>query len=438
MRWTVLFVSLILVAGFADETAACVCSSTSPCAAYGRADAVFIGDVVDVRDTGKDGLAAVQLRVVQSGKGAPSAGQLVTVEAPEGTSCSLGFGDGQRWMIFASSGSDGRRTDPCQGSFQLSPAARMPELPARGGTVNGWLGRSGRVGGPPQGQPGVPVWTDTSIGRIATRTGDDGVFRLAGVPSGRWTVRFDVGPDLAAETEIDLGPTDDCFGVHASVRPAGGLSGSVVDESGAPVVGAPITAILATDTEGIYEFEGETDDAGQFLIRALDPGPYLVQVGIDGAATGQVPYRPLFYQAARVRSAAKAVEVGGSTVHLEPIVMRTALPTVTLAVEVVCRDGSRPPKAFVTADRLDGEGRREYSPVQQGDGPRTVRVLAGHRYTVQGMVPVQRKKPDGTTAAAMIETTSLEVDAYVQHGLLRVRVDLQGCNAPGGIGVGPR
>ena len=435
MRCTLLLVvSLVSLLGLADETAACSCAPTSPCSAYRTAGAVFVGDVVEVRNQGKDGWSStVQMRVVRPGKGAIEAGQLVSVEVPgEDSSCGLGFGAGQRWMIFASVGPAGPRTGPCQGSYRLAPGERLPELPARGGTVNGRLLGAGPPGGRLEGVSDVPVWIDTPTGRIATRTAADGGFSLVGVPPGRWTVRFDVGRNEVADTVVELGVNDDCYDVHALVMPAGGLAGSVVDESGAPVVAAPITAILATDTEGIYEFQGETDDRGQFLISALDPGPYLVRVGIDGEANGQVPYRPLFYPAAQERSTAKAIEVGGSTVRVEPIVMRAPLPTVTVAVEVVCRDGTRPPKAFLTADRVDGDGRRDYSSGQGRDGLRTVRVLAGYRYTVQGMVEVKRKRQDGSMEAAVTDTTAIEVDTDVQPKVLRVRADLQGCDAPGG------
>lgn len=441
MRFTlVLVIGLVTVLGLAEEAASCSCASIPPCSAYRTADAVFIGDVVEVRNAGRDAYSsAVQMRVVRPGKGGFEAGQLVTMHVPsQDSTCGLDFGIGQRWIIFASGGSTGPRTGPCQGSHQLSPGERLPEVPARGGTVNGWLGRGGRPGGLHEGPPAVPVWIDTPTERIATRTAADGGFSLGGVPPGRWTVRFDVGPNHTADTEVELGPTDDCYGVHASTMPAGSLAGSVVDESGAPVVGAPVTAILATDTEGIYEFRGETDDTGGFLLRALDPGPYLVRVGIDGEANGRVPYGSLFYPAARVRSAAKRIEVGGRTVRLEPIVMRAPLPTVTLVVDVVCRDGTRPPKAFLTADRVDEDGRRDYSSVQEGDDPRTIRVLAGYRYTVQGMVEVLMTKPDGSTGAVVTETTAIQVDTDVQPARLRVRADLEGCDAPGGIRAPPR
>jgi hypothetical protein len=434
--------SLLSVLSLADETAACSCAPISPCGAYRTADAVFVGDVVEVRNQGKDGWSStVKMRVVRLGKGAIEGGELVSVEVPgQDSTCGLDFGVGQRWIIFATRGPAGHSTDPCQGSYQLSPGERLPELPGRGGTVNGWLGRLGRPGRPGgmhEGPPAVPVWIDTPSGRIATRTAADGGFSLVGVPPGRWTIHFDVGPNHTADTEVELGSNDDCYGVHTMVMPAGGLAGSIVDEAGAPVVGAPVTAILATDTEGIYEFGGETDEGGRFLVRALDHGPYLVRIGIDGEANGRVPYRPVFYPAARERSAAKAIEVGGSTVRLEPIVMRAPLATVTLVVDVMCRDGTRPRKTFLTADRMDGEGTRDYSSVQAGDGPPTIRVLAGYRYTVQGMVEVLNK-PDGSTGATVVETTVIQVDTDVQPARLRVRADLEGCDAPGGIRAAPR
>jgi hypothetical protein len=350
----------------------------------------------------------------------------------------MGFEPGQRWFIFGSHGPAGPRTSFCQHSHRLSPTDRLPDLPARGGVVNGWFGRPGAPGGLVDGPSDVPVWIDTPLGRIATRTTDGGSFSLAGVPPGVWTVAFAVGPDLRARAVIELEPTDDCFGVRAWARFAGGLSGTVVDEAGVPVVGAPITAILTTDPDGIYQFHGETGDTGQFLIDALDPGPYVVRVGKEGEENGQVPYRPLFYPAAQERAEAKAIDVGARVVRLDPIVMRAPLPTVTLAVDIVCRDGTRPPRAYVTADRMDGEGIRNYASPQGTGGHHTVRVLARYRYRVGGTVFVTRKGRDGSPAPSLVETSALEVDTAAQPSLVRLRADLDGCDAPGGPWIGVR
>jgi hypothetical protein len=74
----------------------------------------------------------------------------------------------------------------------------------------------------------------------------------------------------------------------ASVAP-GAILGTVLDERGAPVVGATISALGATTALAI------SDRAGRFEMRTLSPGPYLVRAHLAGfiASRGQmVDVRP--------------------------------------------------------------------------------------------------------------------------------------------------
>jgi hypothetical protein len=130
----------------------------------------------------------------------------VTIEMPnERTSCAMGIAFGQRWMVFARGGAGARRSSGCLGTHRLSLDQRLPDLPARGGTVHGYLAlprESGDVSR--RGLAGATVWVDTPTGRVATQTARDGDFTLVGVPPGTWTVRFDVGPDRRADAYIDV------------------------------------------------------------------------------------------------------------------------------------------------------------------------------------------------------------------------------------------
>lgn len=214
------------------------------------------------------------------------------------------------------------------------------------------------------------------------------------------------------------------------VLPAGGLVGSVVDEAGAPLVAARITAILADDAEGIYEFNTTTDERGAFEVRALEPGSYLVRIGVDGEESGQVPYRPQFYPAARDRSTATAVEVRGGVVRLEPILMRGALPTVSIPVDIVCGDGTRPRRAYASADRVDGG--RDYATNPSETGRRIVRIMAGHRYVIRGMIQGTATDADGVPRVAWLDTSAVDVDPARPPDVVELRADLRGCDAPGG------
>jgi carboxypeptidase family protein/TonB-dependent receptor-like protein len=69
----------------------------------------------------------------------------------------------------------------------------------------------------------------------------------------------------------------------ASLAP-GSIRGVVLDERGAPIAGAMVSAIGATTAFGV------SDRAGQFELRTLSPGPYLVRAHLTGfaASRGQI------------------------------------------------------------------------------------------------------------------------------------------------------
>ncbi|HEV2982970.1 MAG TPA: TonB-dependent receptor [Vicinamibacterales bacterium] len=76
---------------------------------------------------------------------------------------------------------------------------------------------------------------------------------------------------------------------HVASLAAGSIHGTVLDEKGAPVAGAMVSALGTTSAFAV------TDRAGRFELRTLSPGPYLVRAHSSGfvASRGQlVDVRP--------------------------------------------------------------------------------------------------------------------------------------------------
>ena len=95
------------------------------------ADAVFVGDVLEVAEPGP-GRKLVTLRVVRGHKGTPKVDGTVTVAMPRGSSasCSLDAVVGARLVIFATVRDGTLSTNLCSGSRRIAPDAAPPELPA--------------------------------------------------------------------------------------------------------------------------------------------------------------------------------------------------------------------------------------------------------------------------------------------------------------------
>ncbi len=419
----------------ARDADACSCIQQSPCQVYGGADAVFVGEIAAVESGPREKVARIRLTHVY--KGAAKTGETVAVRMGPGSSasCSLDVAVGQRWVMFAGTANGGFSTGFCHGSYRLRDTDALPTLPLTAGEVTGRLIRWTRGDKPPDGLGDVPVWVQTPTGRIASRTAADGSFALSRVPPGKWTVSFDLGPTETADQPIELG-ADDCESVIASPRPSGGIRGSVVDAQGRPLKGVYIYAADPADTTGRSERMSETDADGAFSLSALKPGSYLIVAGLRDAPSARFPYPPTYHPSTRDRAAAQVVRVGPEPVRLPPLAMGAPLPLVPVSAEIVCRDGTRPASAFVTATRLghtQSLAPKDYSSDTPDRGRYVVQVLQGHRYAIEGQVSILARFSDGTQGHTIQRTASLEIDSAQPPGVLRLLSDLDRCDRPGGI-----
>lgn len=124
----------------------------------------------------------------------------------------------------------------------------------------------------------------------------DGSFELHGVPPGRVRVRVRADGYLdAASQEVDLAPAATSELLTFVMAPGLQVSGTVVDDAGAPVSDAQVTAYRQDDTRrrGPFNFQIDpedfdflalsssvnhrsaiTDSAGRFVVQALEPGKF--------------------------------------------------------------------------------------------------------------------------------------------------------------------
>ena len=402
IRVTVALALLALVAGVRDADA-CTCATRSLCYVYAGSDAVFLGTVLDVRERAQ-APKVVRMRVARAYKGVRG-GTVVTVTLPGGNSanCSLDVEKGQRWVIYGERTGGSYGSSLCSGSYMVQAGDPSPDLPPVPGSVTGVLGRDDDAG-EPKGVGGVTVRVDAPTGPISARTRADGRFRLAGVPVGRRTIIFDVGRGEAAEADIELESSADCVDVQVSVGPGGGVVGTVLDAAGAPLADAWVR--LLGRSAGVMD---RTKENGEFRLVGLEPGSYVVSVGIGETPSGAFPYRPQFYPAAETAAAAEAIEVEASIVRLPPMVMRSPVPRTTIAAEIVCRDGTRAIRGVVVAS-AGVSTRSDRSGTQAVDGRFTVQVIPGPKFHGR------RRRRAAAAPGGRFYRDDLEVDEHRLRG----------------------
>jgi hypothetical protein len=94
--------TLALLITFSKTVSACVCSEygTPVCAAYWRADAVFVGQLRDITPPRGDFPTATLHFVVEEAFSGVNT-QEVDVATPFGTSCDMPFSKSQRYLVYA-------------------------------------------------------------------------------------------------------------------------------------------------------------------------------------------------------------------------------------------------------------------------------------------------------------------------------------------------
>jgi hypothetical protein len=146
------------------------------------------------------------------------------------------------------------------------------------------------------------------------RSGDDGVFRIEGVPTGRWIAEADVPGYLSpGGIELEAG-----HGIPeiALIR-GGAITGRIVDGDGRPVAGAMVRSLTAGGNPTELSAEVERDKLRRFSGRtaapvpvaapgALDADPQFIARGELGVMVGPIP--PIPPPGAHVAQTAIAVD----------------------------------------------------------------------------------------------------------------------------------
>jgi hypothetical protein len=102
--------------------------ASSPCEQAAAADAVFVGEVLEVSEP-SDGPKRVTMRVLRRDKGTGTTNEVITVRMPRGSSasCSLEARVGARLVIFATVRDGALRTNLCAGSYGIPPGDALPK-----------------------------------------------------------------------------------------------------------------------------------------------------------------------------------------------------------------------------------------------------------------------------------------------------------------------
>ncbi|MEO6390774.1 MAG: carboxypeptidase regulatory-like domain-containing protein [Pyrinomonadaceae bacterium] len=393
----------------ASEVIACQCVETlDKCYLVGRADAIFVGKVVAVKDVpaGIDevgnelislGDRSFVLRVEERFQGVKS----LTVEIPSGASnCDLRFQLGERYLIYAERGEDGKfHTSVCAGSRSLDQAdedlAYLRNLPhpGIGGTIRGMVIGYNPTGGGFMigGLPGISVRINGPGKPISLFTGADGSFELSGLKPGKYGIKIQL-PDHYEQDDLihgikvsDRGCARDYFVAHVN----NGLTGTLVDKSGKPLANTHVELISAGEhIPGWYDSDEQvdTDESGRFVFEKIPPGRYLLGINLRNSPGESLPYLATYYPGVTKREDAQVIEFGlGQKLADRQIQLLGELVKHTVSGVARWPDGTPAANAHVYLGYIDpsGEWQTTDSSAADENGEFAVFGFEGFDYLLQ-------------------------------------------------------
>jgi hypothetical protein len=158
-------------------------------------------------------------------------------------------------------------------------------------------------------------------------TGADGTFVLDHAPIGHYAVRV-IDPEYPQTgiARVEVNPGEITSGVTIEMTPGAVFSGHVVDEDGDPMPNCLVQADPAAGKSKLH-VTGNTDDSGEYHLRGLPAGKYLVSAtcsaipftprpfssGPDPPSSSAYPRQ--YYSGGADARSAQAVTLGAAVVH---------------------------------------------------------------------------------------------------------------------------
>ncbi|HSE97152.1 MAG TPA: hypothetical protein VLD57_02705 [Blastocatellia bacterium] len=167
------------------------------------------------------------------------------------------------------------------------------------------------------------------VSPFKSSTDQEGLYRLTGLPAGRYEVAVFTPTYVNESREDDHGKVvtlsegDVVEGIDFSLGQGAVITGTVTDSSGRPLIREYIKLTFVTELDKNQQssFEAEddnmfyTDDRGVYRIYGIPPGRYLVSAGEPGGRAAYTPFfsprttRPTFHPGVTEEGKAKILDV---------------------------------------------------------------------------------------------------------------------------------
>ena len=449
LTFSCLPVLLVLAAARAE---ACTCmGSGTPCQAFGRSTAVFVGTVTDIRSrphtAGEEpdwGPLKVTFSVSEAFSGVEGVEAQVST-GMGGGDCGYSFVKGVSYIVYAyrMRGGDGKRlgtgictrTQLAFGATEDLAFLRGLVRKPGGVTVSGRVERQQREPGEGGananvGVEGMRVTVAGAGGEQEAVTDAQGRYSLTGLPPGEHEVTLHLPETMTAYEPMRRVTVADrgCATASFFVTDNGRIAGRVLDATGNPV---PRVNVVVVDAEGKnpefkYGSHKSTDEEGLFQFTGLPPGRYLLGVHIAGFPQPDDPtnaYARTYYPGVARREEAEVLELkAGEELKGRDLRLPPRRAEAVISGRVTWTDGSPVVNAIVAYRDVTYADTKVNNPIFADErGEFTLKTYVGAVYRIevrsnrpfQGDVrrdgPMEEAPTLTVTAAAPVETVTISI-----------------------------
>lgn len=395
----------LTLAGFSSQALACSCiRQGSVCESYGNSNAVFIGEVLEMKDATKDSPSEeiqwtplkFTFKVTEAFTGVESGKTVEVSTGRGGGDCGYRFEVGETYVVYAYDNKGSFGTGICSRTRRLADTDKadlefLRDLPNKtGATISGEIAYPG-------GFSALGAQTTLKITlELEQLDGEkkkhnvsidaEGKFSVKGLSGGNYKLAF-TGPDHIDISEYSLEPfrvsDKSCINRHVSIQNTNVVSGRLVDRAGKPISQTWVELVPIANT-GRNESDNATITAedGSFSFENIAGGEYLIAINYSFRPTTESPYETFYYGGGKDRAAATPFVIGATT-EMEDMVITLSAPIKTRDVRgrVTWENGK--PAADVTVNLREVETDRDIDHVTTDkNGAFTLKGFVGKKYLI--------------------------------------------------------
>jgi len=295
-----------------------------------------------------------------------------------------------------------------------------------------------------RGLSGIPVRIRGAGRLIETATNADGVYEVYDLPEGSYSIELERPTGLAIRRAADDRVVTLSAGggteVSFVLMEDNVVAGRVVDPSGNPMAGVPITLEPAEgDAESADLPDVYTKPDGTFKLEEVPSGEFVLVANQPGDISGRTPFDTVYLPGTVQRKQAQVLRISAGQ-HFENLVLTVPKvePTITVSGIVQFNDGK--PAAEARLYSLDGDDMDSLRVSTDSAGFFQVPLLDGQSARIQALWTIFRRnlrqecpeltRTGGNPYSAELQSEPVPIPADASQTGLILTLPAPSCKAP--------